>query len=378
MSPIYLIADSIASPLGLGTAWHWQRLEKGDSAISLVSREDIVLKDFHAASISPLLWEEWRSAFSLSLDLSRLETLMLTTLRDAALQCPVDFSSSKTLLVFSTTKGNIDTLSSQSASQGTLMSLASRVASELGNPNVPLVVSNACISGLSALLIAQSLLRSGKYEHAVVCGGDLLSEFTVSGFQCLHAISPFPCTPFDQGRMGLSPGEACGTLVLSRTRPTSTDTVITLAGGASSNDANHISGPSRTGDGLALAISKALKIAKLSAKDISYTCTHGTATLYNDESESKALALAGINMAPANSLKGYFGHTYGAAGVIETILTAQSMKKSQILGSLGYKQHGVSTVMDISANTRKHAIAHSLKTASGFGSCNAALILSAA
>jgi 3-oxoacyl-[acyl-carrier-protein] synthase-1 len=350
-------------------------MAQGLSGISLISKQEITLKNFYGASIPEHLWEEWRAMLPTPSAFSRLETLMLVTLKNVANDCPLPFSSPKTLFIFSTTKGNIDSLPSTHSGMQTLPSLARKVAGVFQNPSSPIVISNACISGLSAILMAKSLLQSGRYEQVVVCGADILSEFTVSGFQCLHAISPIPCKPFDRDRMGLSPGEACGVVVLSNKSNSSS---IQIRGGASSNDANHISGPSRTGDGLALAISKALKTADVSAKDIDYVCTHGTATLYNDESESKALALTNLNLVPANSLKGYFGHTFGAAGVIETILTAHSMKNSHILASLGYSSLGVSTEMNIIPALTSIPITHSLKTASGFGSCNAALVLSAA
>lgn len=376
MRSTYLVADSIASPLGLGTEDHWQKLVQGISGISLVSRNDITLKNFYASSIPADLWQEWRALVAQP-QLTRLEILMVATLK--SVEKFVDYSSSKTVFIFSSTKGNIDLMGNakSDAESLSLTKLAHAVAKECKNSNRPYVVSNACISGLSAILLGESLLKHGKYDQVVICGADLLSEFTVSGFQCLQAISPLPCKPFDQDRIGLSPGEGCGVLVLS-SNPSFEGKKIKLAGGASSNDANHISGPSRTGDGLAIAISKAMKAAHVVPSDIGYVSTHGTATLYNDESESKALALAGVNLSPSNSLKGYFGHTYGAAGVIETILSAKSMEKSLILGSIGYQKHGVSTEMNISALPVQKEISYSLKTASGFGSCNAALVLSKA
>lgn len=366
----YLVADCIVSPLGVGTGVHWESLSKGESGIGLVNRPDITLKNFYGAAVADVVWQTWMQP-----SLTRLESMIMVALKEVESRCSLSVSSSKTALVFSTTKGNIDLINSPKDREKLKLGVvAHKIATAVGNPNQPYVVSNACISGLSAILLGDVLLKSAGYEQVIVIGADLISEFTVSGFHCLHAISPFPCKPFDEGRMGLSPGEACGVLVLSKS-VYSTNPVKLLAG-ATSNDANHISGPSRTGDGLAIAIQKALKLSGVRAQDIDYVNTHGTATLYNDESESKALAQVGLNLVPANSLKGYFGHTFGAAGVIEAILTAQSIRESQLLASKGYEKHGVSTEMNIVAKGRAQSINHALKTASGFGGCNAALVLS--
>jgi 3-oxoacyl-[acyl-carrier-protein] synthase I len=371
----YIAAHSILSPLGLGTITNWNQILDANSGISLTNKADITLKDFYASSFSDAQMNIWNKAFSVESNYSKLEKLMLTTLIDVQQKFPIDFSSAKTVFIFSTTKGNIDLLGTNPKDERiSLPRMAKRIITFFGNPNQPYVVSNACISGVSAILLAKSLLKHRNAEQVVVCGADIISEFTVSGFNCLNAISPVPCKPFDQERMGLTPGEACGVLVLTNELKGNN---IKISGGASSNDANHISGPSRTGDGLAIAIQKALKSANLQSTEIDFISTHGTATLFNDESESKALALTNLNLVEANSLKGYFGHTFGAAGIIETILTAKSMENSQIIASIGYEKHGVSTPMNIVTQLKSKNLQHSLKTASGFGSCNAALILSA-
>ena len=370
----YIATHSIFSPLGLGTETTWNQILAGESGISLTNRTDITLKDFYASSFSDAQVNNWNKALSVDNDYTKLERLMLTTLMDVQAESPIDFSSAKTVFIISTTKGNVDIIGTNPKDERILLpTMAKRISSFFGNPNQPYVVSNACISGVSAILLGKSLLKHRKAEQVVVCGADIISEFTVAGFNCLHAISPFPCKPFDQDRKGLTPGEACGVLVLVN-EPIGK---IKISGGASSNDANHISGPSRTGDGLAIAIQKTLKTANLKSTDIDFVSTHGTATLFNDESESKALALTNLNLVEANSLKGYFGHTFGAAGIIETILTAKSMENSQIMASIGYGKHGVCTPMNIVTQLKSKNIKHSLKTASGFGSCNAALILSA-
>lgn len=176
-------------------------------------------------------------------------------------------------------------------------------------------------------------------------------------------------------RAGLSPGEAVGVLVLVKEGLTEKASIF-IAGGTSSNDANHISGPSRTGAGLAFSIHKTLKNSGLNSSEIDFISCHGTATLYNDESEAMAIESSGLGAVPLNSFKGHYGHTFGASGVIETILTSHSMLKNRILPSFGYSNHGVTSQVNVAKSVEEKAITHSLKTASGFGGCNASLILS--
>src|SRR5262249_22387180 len=124
---------------------------------------------------------------------------------------------------------------------------AGLIASELGLISEPLVVSHACISGLLAMITGMRMISAGVYDHMIVSGGDLITSFIFSGFRSFQAISPNPCKPFDAARDGISLGEAAATVVLSSTYfPGS----IELKGGSVSNDANHISGPSRTGEEL--------------------------------------------------------------------------------------------------------------------------------
>ena len=197
--------------------------------------------------------------------------------------------------------------------------MAEVVKDFFGFRNTPYIISNACISGVLAIGTAYRFLRMGRFKNAIVTGGDILSEFVVSGFQSFQALSPEPCKPYDITRTGLSIGEACGTLILTADQGRSDQSGILIKGMATSNDANHISGPSRTGEELALAITTVMNEAKIAPSQVNFLSAHGTATPFNDEMEAKAFALAGLNHVPMNSFKGYWGHTLGAAGVVESV-----------------------------------------------------------
>ncbi len=145
--------------------------------------------------------------------------------------------------------------------------------------------------------------------------------------------------------------------------------------GASSNDANHISGPSRTGEGLFRVINKTLDRAKINRSEIDFVSAHGTGTLYNDEMESIALTRSELQSVPANSLKGFFGHTLGAAGVIETIVCMLSIQHQLVIESKGFDEVGTTQEIKIIDKTQSATVNTVLKTASGFGGGNAALII---
>ena len=235
-------------------------------------------------------------------------------------------------------------------------------------------ISNACISGVSALIFARRMILSGRYDNMIVVGVDVQNRFIISGFASFKSLSPELCRPYDALRCGLNLGEACGAVMLTKT---GTSDLVSIDGGSASDDANHISGPSRTGDGLYFTMRDAMSEAGVGPADVGMLQMHGTATAYNDEMESKAAGLAGLSDVPAQSLKPYFGHTMGASGIIETILAAEELKRGIFLGVKGFEELGVPVPLNVSAENRliknPH---HCLKTASGFGGTNAAVLLS--
>ena len=235
-------------------------------------------------------------------------------------------------------------------------------------------ISNACISGVSALIFARRMILSGRYDNMIVVGVDVQNRFIISGFASFKSLSPELCRPYDALRCGLNLGEACGAVMLTKT---GTSELVAIDGGSASDDANHISGPSRTGDGLYFAMRDAMSESGVGPADVDMLQMHGTATAYNDEMESKAAGLAGLSDVPAQSLKPYFGHTMGASGIIETILAAEELKRGIFLGVKGFEELGVPVPLNVSAEYRlirnPH---HCLKTASGFGGTNAAVLLS--
>ena len=291
----------------------------------------------------------------------------------------IDIQGDNSLLILSTTKGNIAGLSGTIPPEKDtyLGYTVRRIANYFKMKRKPTVISNACVSGVTALQTACRLLETGTMENIVVSGIDFVTPFTVSGFESLKAISEEPCKPFDAKRNGLSIGEGAATIVLTNKRNNfSGEKEIVLLGGATSNDANHISGPSRTGEGLYLAIENALNYANVDRSEIDFINLHGTATVFNDDMESKALRLSRLSGVPVNGLKGYYGHTLGASGVIETVVCIESLRNQTIYATLGLESPGTSEPMNIVNTHRKTELHTVMKTASGFGGVNSVIILS--
>ena len=301
---------------------------------------------------------------------SRFESMIIEQLDNVLAETSLSLASEDVQLVLSTTKGNIDLLAEdcENIAEATyIYTSAEAIARRYGATRRPIVISNACISGVSAFVVARELLQSERAKHVIVAGGDALSEFITAGFASFKSISAQPCRPYDAERDGLTLGEAAGAVLLTTDERLAAKGEVRLAGGAISNDANHISGPSRTGDGLYYAISNAMREAGVTKEDVGFVNTHGTATRYNDEMESKAVAWAELTDKPLNSLKGYIGHTLGASGVVETIISAEELKEGYIFGTKGFISSDTPHTLTLS-NTEQSIVGRCcVKSASGFG-----------
>ena len=378
MKDVWVVADNIVSPLGFSTQANLDAILNAHSGISLHHDPEIFPEPFYASVINSTLLDETFSTLSEPAKFTRLEKLAIFSISAALAQLPKSIRRKRIRLIISTAKGNIDALEKTDdlhpSIQGKafLWDFSSTLGRYFDFTEPPIVVSNACISGLLAMLIGQRWIGDGRYDHVIVCGADIFSRFVYSGFHALRALSSGPCKPFDKNRNGLTLGEGVGTVVLSAEKSLSSRVPVIMRGGGSSNDSSHISSPSYYGDGLLLCIKMALASAKRASVD--YVSAHGTATHYNDEMEAKALALAGLTSVPVNSLKGYFGHTLGAAGTMESIVSIHSLKRNVLPGTYGFSELGVSVPLELLSMNRETPINSCLKTASGFGGCNAAAL----
>lgn len=382
MKEVFVAADNIVSPLGDTTAENFTRVAAGESGITRHADTSLSAAPFYAAMLHQQQLAEYIAADHLE-GHTKFEQLIMLSVKRALAQTDITLADKRTIFIVSTTKGNIELLEQQAVG-GTpplatmqLFNTAQQLGRHFNAANAPLVVSNACISGLLAILTGKRLIDAGLYDHAVITGADVVTQFVLSGFQSFQAVSNAPCRPFDAARNGVTLGEGAATVILTNDPAhASGKERIVLGNGAVSNDANHISGPSRTGAELSTAMQLAMKGSGLTPYDIGFVSAHGTATLYNDEMEAKALHLAALQEVPVNSLKGNYGHTLGAAGLIEAIIGMACLQQKTVLPTLGFETLGVSMPVKVSGTLRQKEMRHFLKTVSGFGGCNTAMVFS--
>lgn len=373
---VWLGCDSMITALGFSTEEALDGICSGRSGCRRVDDPSLYGQPFTAGLVDRGRLDKLADAGGIG-DYTRLEQMFILTVGDVLRRSGVDPADRRTLFVISTTKGNIDLLkgSGEVDQRAFLHTMAGRAASFFGAANPPVVISNACISGVSAIIAGARLIREGLYDNIIVAGGDLATKFVTAGFHAFKSVSAGVCRPYDAERDGLTLGEGCAAVLLTADAGLAGGVPVEVAGGSVSNDANHISGPSRTGDGLWFAIRGAMEQAALPDGAAGFVNGHGTGTVYNDEMESKAFALGGLTGLPVNSLKPWFGHTLGASGVIETIVSAHELRRGMVFGTPEFVSGGTTHPLDVSDSHRAMALDYCVKTASGFGGCNAAVVL---
>lgn len=370
---IYITKTNCITPLGFDVQSNIEAILRGDSGIQLHNDVSLMPNSFYASIISD---ENINSAFakiSTETKYSRLEKMMILALEPIIKNSNVELNS-KTAFILSTTKGNVTALqnnSEESFNNAHLDVLAKNIADFFGFQTQPIVVSNACVSGILAVSVAKRMIQSELYDNIFVVAGDEISEFVLSGFNAFQAMSELPCKPYSKNRTGVSLGEATAAVLVSAEAK---NAKIKVLGDSSINDANHISGPSRTGEGLFRSIQNALKEAQIDAQKLDYISAHGTATPYNDEMEAIAFSRLGLQNVPVNSLKGFYGHTLGASGLLETVIAIESANQNMLFESKGFDEIGVSESINVIEKNEEKNIDFFLKTASGFGGCNTAVV----
>ena len=373
MRQSYITYHHIISSLGFDSEANFERLKNSESGIKKHQRENG--DDYYSSIIDK---EKVDKLFSVIGDVDNyttLEKMMLLSVNDIIKKSNLKITD-KTGLILATTKGNVDVLSPKSKfykdkNRAYLSELGKQINTFFSFKNETIVVSNACVSGILAVAVADGMIKSNTYDDVIIVSGDLVTEFILSGFTSFQAISDAPCKPFSKNRTGITIGEAVASVLVSSTKE---ENAIEVIGTASCNDANHISGPSRTGEGLFLAVESALKEAQIHPNEIDYISAHGTATNFNDEMEAIAFSRLEMGKTPINSLKGYYGHTLGASGLLETIIGIESLNQNTLIASHGFDELGVSEYMNIINKTEKKSLNIFLKTASGFGGCNTAVL----
>ena len=377
---IFKIGDNITTPLGFDSASVFESVLKGESKATLHENAFGLPEPFFGSLFNR---QELRDRFAKipqnTMRYTLFELLCIFSANDALQKAGVDGDRPDLVFILSSTKGNIDLLENPDGFDKNRVEMgisAQLIADYFRNPNPVVVVSNACTSGVVAQIYAKNILeRNEKYNYAVVVGADILSKFVISGFQSFKALSQERCKPFDANRCGLNLGEGAGTVILQKSKEVLKGN-LQIAGCGNRNDANHISGPSRTGEGLYNSIQVAIAESGLTNSQIAFINAHGTATLYNDDMESWAISRSNMEEIPVNSLKPNFGHTLGAAGLIECIISGKALQEGIVLPSVGFESEGTVKTISVNKELQKKCGKGFLKIISGFGGSNAAILFS--
>jgi 3-oxoacyl-[acyl-carrier-protein] synthase-1 len=376
MNKIYLSYNNIISSLGFDSPRVVQNIHEGLSGITLIDDENLFPNPFYASIVDSSLLKEAFGPLGPEGDYTRLEQMMIISLGRIIKESKVKLTD-RVGLIISTTKGNVDTLDPSNPmpkERAYLGTLGHIIKNFFGFSTEAIVLSNACVSGILAISVAKRFISEGTFDHVFIVGGDVVSNFILSGFNSFQAMSSLPCKPYCKQRSGINIGEVAASVLVTKEENKLVQEAVAILGEGSCNDANHISGPSRTGEGLYRSILSAFKEANLRPQDIDYISAHGTATDFNDEMEAIALNRLGMGNIPLNSLKGYFGHTLGASGLLETIVGMHSLYNNTLYASMGFTELGVSQPLNIITAPTAKNLNYFLKTASGFGGCNTAAV----
>lgn len=366
----YILDYDIISAYGIGLDVLWQGVKDDKSSIRPFKRFDTSrYKCPNAAFVEEEILSDGDS------HLMRMLSALLKNIK----------FDSGSRLIFASTVGEIDILESailtgseECLKKSTLVSTANKLKEQFGLTKEPMVVSAACASASSAITRALSLIRSGQEDIVVVVAADIISDFVYSGFTSLLALDNETARPFDESRAGLSVGEAAGYVVLASEKYLKVNcktAEFLISGAGQSNDANHMTGPSRDGSGLALAINRALISAKLQPGAIDAIAAHGTGTKYNDSMELKAFKNVFDMPKVSFSVKGATGHTMGNAGLVQLLVSIKSIENSLIPKTVGLLKVDPEAESWVYNKSLEQTVDKVLIVNAGFGGINAALIL---
>ena len=376
MSKVYVSHNNITSSLGFNSKSVIENIQNEVSGLHCVDDKTILPEPFYTALIPTKDLEDVFNRLNPKGAYTRLEQMMITSLSSVIENSKIALND-RVGLIISTTKGNVDALDDTNPfhkDRAYLSELGHQIKQFFNFENDPIIVSNACVSGVLAIAIAKRYINEGVYDHVFITSGDVITEFILSGFNSFQALSSKPCKPYDKNRTGINIGEVAASALVTNNDTHLADEAVTILGEGSCNDANHISGPSRTGEGLFRSMQSAFAQANILAQDVDYISAHGTATMFNDEMEAIAFNRMQLNHVPLNSLKGYFGHSLGASGLVETIVGMHALKNNTLYKSLGYETSGVTQPINVITKTTQKPLQTFLKTASGFGGCNTAIL----
>ena len=253
-------------------------------------------------------------------------------------------------------------------------SLAMFVQQVLGLDGPSETISTACSSSAKVFASAERLIRLGLADAAVVGGADTLCGSVLFGFNSLELVSTEPCRPFDAARKGISLGEAAGFALVERVQAGAAASPLHLLGYGEASDAYHMSTPHPEGLGAERALDEALARAGLAPEAIDYINMHGTASQKNDEVEGALVARRFPARTHASSTKGFMGHTLGAAGIVEAVISLLAIERGLMPGTVNTNTLDEGFGPQIRLEPVYGEVRYALSNSFGFGGNNCSLV----
>ncbi|MDQ6764890.1 MAG: beta-ketoacyl-[acyl-carrier-protein] synthase family protein [Verrucomicrobiota bacterium] len=390
---VAVVAAGVVSPLGRGLAATAHSLAAGSDCVTRVTQFSVENCRCQTAGQIPDEWlEHGTGASRREKRLHRSARMMIAALAETLAQEP---RFKPELTIVGTTSGGMTfgeeyyrALHKRRASRDLPSLIANYTPQKaimdaqeaLGLSGPCQVIANACASGTNAIGHAFECVRSGQYERVLTGGYDAISELVFVGFDSLQAATPEKCRPFDRERSGMVLGEGAAVLALENFASAEARGATILAevvGYGLSTDNHHLTQPNPNGSGARRAMERALDRAHLSPSDVDYVNAHGTATPFNDAAEGKAIAEL-FDCVPVSSTKGMMGHSLGAAGAIEAVISILALRDQILPPNINFRASDEAVDLNIVANEARPApVRVVLSNSFGFGGTNASLILRA-
>jgi 3-oxoacyl-[acyl-carrier-protein] synthase II len=377
MADVHLLHGDAETALGAMSGSLFDALSSGASRFGPIDRYDPARLSFSTAFAVGRLPAERRQGENLT------QTLLRRILPGCAGFPPVD------AIIWAGAKGNAEFIEQGTAGlegAGGFPSLPRHYSQWLkdelgavGQGSALMEVNAACASSTMAIALGADLISSGRRASVLVVAADIVTRFTLTGFHSLLSLASEACRPFDVERNGLLLGDGAVWLLLAAddyVQRSGRTPLARLCGWGAANDATHISAPARNGSGLITAVAAALKKARVRPDGIGAFCTHGTGTVYNDAMELTVTdAIFGDRLFPLFSVKGALGHTLGAAGGIEALISARILATAVVPPTAGLRRVEARGEGRVSPQRQELAVKRILSSNSGFGGINAALVM---
>jgi 3-oxoacyl-[acyl-carrier-protein] synthase II len=389
---VAIVAAGVVSPLGFGLAETLDSLRRAKDCVTEVTRFSVA--ECRCKTAGQVADDRLLAGPNKRLRAKRLHRashMMIHALREAMMQVP---QFEPQLTVIGTTSGGMSYGEQYFRSlcrSGNLRHAPTWIANypaqkaiidaqeEVLGVSVPCqVIANACASGTNAIGHAFECVRSGRYQRVLTGGYDALSELVFTGFDSLQASTPEKCRPFDQNRAGMVLGEGAAILALENlelARKRGAPILAEIVGYGISTDNFHITQPDPSGVGPRQAMERALQSAQISAGEVDYINAHGTATVFNDAAEGKAISQL-FDGVPVSSTKSMMGHSLGAAGAVEAVISLLALRHRFLPANINFDALDDGLQLNVVANESRSAVVRvALSNSFGFGGTNASILM---